>query len=280
MSRLSMIIRFLCTIVIVILLSSCAFADVAFLDSVSVKQSAGVWQILNFDPGSGITDGLIVGTISFEDNAGDAAISGVTYDGTAMTPAILLHSWTLGGRNGGMQIFYLLDADWDGVADATSDLIVTWSNTPQGGETVLGLSVWSGVDQTTPITDTNTNVLANNLGPITLSVTAGAGTMTYHVGNYGHGTGVTFTQDNGEAEMYDQLSNGASSAHTAGFKANHTTPSITASGAAGDRPIGIGGIVMGASGAAAVDSADVRHGLHGVGVLHSPFGTSKLSGPK
>jgi len=189
---------------------------------------------------------LLLMVASWEDNNATAAtVSGITYGGISATRGPITLWYSASGRVFGLDVFYMKDAD---IPSGSNTMTVSWAGTgpPQTDETVLSICTFTGVDQTTPVTDSDSATAGNQLN-ITNSVTGMSGDMTVHFEVYGRGTGGSWTQNNSAVEGYDVISTGGSSMHGVGFKLNHSTPSATASGVSATRDIGMSTIVIGKS---------------------------------
>lgn len=224
-----------------------SFADVA-IGSGGFTTANHLTTLSGYTADSG-SDRFLLMVASWEDNNSTAAtVSGITYGGISATRGPITLWYSASGRIFGIDVFYMKEAD---IPSGSNTMTVSWAGTgpPQTGETVLSIVTFTGVDQTTPIKDSDTATAVSQLN-ITNSVTGASGEMTVHFEVYGRGTGGSWAQNNGASEGYDVVSTGGSSMHGVGFKLNHSTPSATASGVTVDRDIGMSTVVLGKSGAA------------------------------
>jgi hypothetical protein len=264
-------------IILCLLLCGSVLADVAVgtWSTIAVVGSANTLSSYTADAGS---NRILLLAVSYEDNTAGALLDSMLYGSQKATAGPIVYHFDDAGARHGIDIHYILEAD---ILGGSNDMVIYWSEPPQDGERVLSIVTLTGVDQTTPITDSDSASLGTGNATITNSVTGASGEMTIHYELHERGgAGQHWVQNNGAAEGYDLPSDGASSHHGLGYKLNHSTPSATHD-LATDRPLGMSTVVIGKAANGEPPAATVGNYIHGPlkSQIHGADGASVLSGP-
>jgi len=175
-----------------LLLCSSSFGAVTFSNGEGANHNSTI-SSFNADEGAGSLAFMLVGIV-WESNGGGGVgdASGVDYGTAAMTFEGKLNN----GTAGGVEIWSLDDAGMG--SQGAVDVVVSWTNQPQNGQTCIFVAVFDGVDQTTPEFDTTFVSMGNDTN-FTTTVSTTTGGMTFST--YQHGTpGINWVPLNGETE--------------------------------------------------------------------------------
>lgn len=256
-----------CLIFALLVLGGSVIADVAIGGGGwATSNDAGVDSTLVYTADAG-SDRLLLLTVSFEDNTGtQATLDSIKFAAVKATEGPIVFWYDINPtRVLGIYIYYIKET---GITAGSQTMMVHWtpggSGPPQDNEQVLSIVTLTGVDQSTPISDSDSASAAAGNATITNSVSGAAGAMTVHYSGMNNGGGA-WTQNNGASEGYDLSSNGGSSQFSVGYKLNHSTPSATVTGVATNRPLGMSSLVIAAEGVAAANTSYVRRIKEGEG---------------
>lgn len=188
--------------------------------------SRGTWQSggsdQNYTPDSG-SNRIVLYCIGYETNsAANRPVTGVTFDGTAMTQAVGVISSPTGQWS---YVFYILETDIDGT---NGDFVTTFGGTGSFDSQLFSATTIIDADQAAP-TDTNTDFPGNN-NVTTVAVTATDGGYSVWQMNHGRPGTVDWTGGPTEQSEGGAASSVSSAADKLETSAGSSSGTATASG--------------------------------------------------
>jgi prepilin-type N-terminal cleavage/methylation domain-containing protein len=206
---------------------SCSTGVISFDAASSGSTTASNSLTFGHTIGTG-SNRILAVTVSIENCNPYPTVTGITYNGQALTKADSAEVISAGGCGGRAELWYLLEANLPGTGPY--NVVVTLSGTAD--QLIAGAISLIGVDQGAPeATATNTNESTDYISANIITVTDGSWLVdSVHSGNDG-----SYTPDAGQTERYDLNAAGTTSRHAASTKevatAGATTTGQTLAGA-------------------------------------------------